>query len=895
MMKKIYTICCLLCLCSCVRENLNEDYRFPSGKREVAVSISGDALPPYGTRSSVTAAESGLGAVDIFFYHSGILCRDLTVNGNAAWADSYTAVVQLDYGKTYDVLVLGNSDVHSAPERLQDALQSLKYVADGISGWNSGGLPMAGRTSFTVSPAMSDIYVALERLVARFTLNIDTSGLEHGRLKITSVAVKQMNRECPYFLGACATRSGGVCDGDLASPAEIASINASGGRSSMTFYLTENLQGELLPWNGDPDLKIPREVAQAGGDPELCTYIEILGLYSDSSGMMTGEPLTARLFLGANATSDFDVRRNSLYEIDLRISDSACLRADWKVDGNISDRRVLRFNSSSGTVDAGASLSVSLDTNLSHSRGDFSYSVSGDTMCFSVQALQDATTFLVSSIPSAPSGAGIEIVAASWDGRLVTRYTATVKRDSSADYDISWKGDGGMLYVAQMRELEIKDKRTGAYPSGKVEVSTVYGHAGLSWLRSVLRVYGHSAGDDIIKIKVDGNEIAEFPISVAAPVMRFASEEIFLPLDGAMVMAGPYYYRMDGRRMDYSEFDPDLYYELLDISLNRSMDASQKGRYWAANGYMVNPAVGDLNIGGDYNLHGLSIVRLKPGNSAYDIAANYDFSGGARVYLENLVGYPSDMDTGIEPAQAKIYTMDPFTSSMHLGERESWVLARWPATGPRDETFSFYIDDTILPGNDYSFAGAVYPFSSENKYEFSFKGSRTVEMKVLYAENSESAMPEKYFTFAPVMRNRNSGEAFRSDHRYSVNFTVNLCLGATVSYNGANGCDVQVEWAFPQKNTGLLSDIEDRAVACTASGHTSAKGMNRLLYTVYGYSLSGFKEAFYPEYCLCDFESGARLPGAGSYRVPEKYGLGYDMVLWKYESLYPDAGGWLPK
>ena len=892
-MRRIYQIIFLsLCLSSCVREGPAVEFSGRTGPRTVSLSISGDALPAYGTRSSVTAGENGLGTIDIFFYHSGSLCSDLTFSGNAGWSQSYTVDVELDGGKSYDVLVLANSNVHTAPAKYEDALKSLKYVSEGISGWNSGGIPMAGRTSFTAGPAMSDITVRLERLVSRFTLDIDTSGLEHGSIEFSSVAVRQMNKVCPFFSSATATYSGGVCDGDLASPDEIEAMNASGGYYSMTFYLTENLQGELLRNNDDPDLKIPQEVVKAGGDPSLCTYIEILGRYSDSSGMMTGEPLTARFFLGDDATSSFDIRRNSLYEVELRITDSACLRADWKIDGNISDRRTLSFTSASSAMEAGESLYARLETNLSYARGDYSYTVNGDINCFSVKPYGGATSFLVSSTPSAPDGAVVEIVAASWDGRLVTSHRVSVQRSVAGEYSISWKEDGGVLYVAQKRELEIRDRNTGAYPSETVSISASKHRvsvlkSGSSWVVSALY-----SGDETLEVKVGGELVAEVPVSVTAPLMRFSADEIFLPIDGAMVMAGPYYYKTDGQRLNYEDFDPDLYYDLLDVSLQRSVTASQAGRYWRAAGSGGNPAVALYEMTSDYYSYGLRMDRLS--DSGCGIADNYDFSGGTKVYLESIRAFPCDMGTGVVPAETLLYTMDPFISSKYLGARESWALARWPQQSVHDESFSFTIGEMVRPGNDSSYAGAIYPFSGENKYEFSFRGLSTVEMKVLYAGFSASAMPEKYFTFAPVMRNRNSGEYFMTAYRYNVDFTVNLSMGAVAADNGAGGCDIQVEWAFPRQDAGLLASIENKAVACTASGSTSAAGMYKRLYSVYGYTPANVRSFFSPEYCLVDLETGSRL-NAGSYHVPESYGLGYDLVLWKYGSLYPSAGGWLVK
>lgn len=881
-------------LLSCTVSGPESAFSGRTGSREVVIQITGDALPAASTRSSVTASDSALRIVDVLFYENSRLCGDLTAHRTVDWTGSCSLSVNLSLGRTYEVLVIANTDGITPPQTLQEALSGLRYTASGISGWNSTGLPMCGRKSVTVTPSTREIEIPLTRIVAKVKLSIHTSGLEHGTIDFTSISVRQMNLRCPFFGEGRATSAGGTTEGDLASEAEIAGINLNRSGYTATFYLLENLQGDLLPGNNDPDKKNPDNVLAAGGNPNTCSYLEILGRYCDTSGNLTGTPLTARLFLGADPCSNFDVLRNMQYDIDLTITDEGCLRTDWKIDGNLDDRRTLQFTTSSSTIAPSSSATALLSTNLKLSDGDYSYSLSGDLGCFSVSEAWSGRLFTITASSSAPTGASISITASSWDGRHVTVHTATVQRPSASSYTIEVE-NGGTLYVAQCRTITVKDKATGLYPSGAVELSSSHGRLRVTRTGTQWKIGALSAGEDELILKVGGTLVATESVLVEAPLLEYPSSRVFLPLDGADVVCGPYYYEEDGTRLYWEDFDPDLYAELLDVRVVRSQDSAMRGSRWNSSGTGGNPAVLEKSMSDDFTLLCYCISRLSLGG--VPISENYDFGSGD-VSLERITAYPASDVCGVAPASAVLYTSEPFIGSRHFGSRSSWALARWPAQGVHDEKFTFTLYNLVRPGNDYTRATAVYPFSSENKYSFSFSRSNTVEMTVLYADNVEAAMPERYFTFAPAMHNRNSGEDYVSTYRWSVDFTVNLALGAVAEENGAGGCAISVEWVFPRRDDGLLDYLEDNVVASNWGRGYYLKGMYSTLYTIYGYSSDMVREQEVPDYVFADlrYAPGSIVPLAqDSYEVPESYAVGYDLVLWKYGALYPDTGGWIVK
>ena len=895
-MKRIAAaLAALLCAAACL--NTPELPEAPGEVRmsEVTIVISGGGLPAAETRSSVTAPEDGIRSVNLFFYSDDVLENSLTqyVNFSGNGVNTCTRTVELYAGKTYEVLVIANGGSVNPPRRLEDAISSLSYETTGFARWSSEGLPMAGRKRFCVSPSSRIVEVGLVRLVSKVNFTVRTSSLKHGSIKFNSIAVKQMNTCCPYFSDGMAETQ--CCDGDLASAADLQRINASPDGYSTSFYLLENLQGNILRDNKDPDAKIPENVEDVGGDPWLCTYLELTGSYNGSSGQLKSERLEARLFLGEDACANFDIVRNRQYNIDLTITDEGCLRTDWKIDAHLQDTRMLRFNTASASLGAGEDEEIELLTNLSWAEGDYSYAITGDLMCFDVDVSPDATTFNVSSLSSAPEGARLEITASSWDGRLVAKHTAVVSGNNNSNYEIDWSIGSGVIYIAQRSYINIIDKSTGAYPRGNVTVSSSTGvadihHSGNQWYADAIKV-----GEDEITIKVDSRVVARLQYIAAAPLLAFPSDRIFLPLDGAVVDCGPTYRRIDGSILSYSEFVPELYEQLLDISIERNMESSMGGRWWTRSYTGGNPIVNNLNMSDTHTHFGFYIAALSA--QGHGIAENYSLQGGA-VTLERVTAYPRDRDCGVQPVSAEFYTSEPFTGSKYLGKRESWALCRWPAGGSHDEVFSFVIGNMVVQGNDYQCAAAVYPFSSENKYSFRYLNSSTLEMTILYADNKETAMPEHYFSFAPSMRNRHSGEQYVSDYRYSVDFTVNLSVGGVVQPNNAGGCDIMVEWSFPRLDEGRLRSIEENVVTAVSDRGVVTKGMYNQLYTIHGYSQDYVRENYLPDYSFADLSlaPGTVSPLQGdSYHVPLEYGCGYDLVLWKLESLYPDTNGWLEK
>lgn len=127
-----------------------------------------------------------------------------------------------------------------------------------------------------------------------------------------------------------------------------------GGKS---FYMYENRQGENNISNGNPALKTPAGLeAPVAGDGKIdyqkwfakwaavpCTYIEVKGSYTifttDGKANHVGDgTINYRFFLGENTTSDFNIKRNTHYNVTLAFTGLAGkdeLKYEWRVQADL--------------------------------------------------------------------------------------------------------------------------------------------------------------------------------------------------------------------------------------------------------------------------------------------------------------------------------------------------------------------------------------------------------------------------------------------------------------------------------------------------------------------------------------------------------------------------------
>ncbi len=392
--------------------------------KEVLFDIFADTELQGDTKSSIPAQLTGLNNVDVFIYDSGVLRKSLCFSRNGVGSSSMSEAISLIVGSTYDIVVIANHYDHTPPASLSEALSGLVYRSNGLGTLIANGIPMGGRQTVTVSKSTSTVRIGLTRLVADLELQIDVSGLQHGSFSVSSVQVRQMNKVCPFFGTGRAEDPSDVADGDANTSADLMLLNRGW---QATFYIPENKQGTLLPDNTEPDNKQPDRVLMAGGNPDLCTYIEVCGVYSDATGRFIAEPVVAKFFLGENSFSNFDVNRNWRYNVLLSFTDDICFRNDWKMSCTVSDLRILSFTRSSTMLYPGDWQHINLSTNIRYDEGDYYYELFGETDCFDTEFDGSRGTFTVTAHDSAAPGSELEIRVTTWDGAKSASHWISVR------------------------------------------------------------------------------------------------------------------------------------------------------------------------------------------------------------------------------------------------------------------------------------------------------------------------------------------------------------------------------------------------------------------------------------------------------------------------------------
>jgi hypothetical protein len=277
------------------------------------------------TKSSLQLSETVVSSLNVYAYRGGQLAAE-------SFGEDDELSLELIRNVSYTLYALANCGQIHAPLRESD-LQTITVTPSGMVMCNRSGVAITAGSS-------SSLEMPLTRLFARYSLVLDKN-LENCEYQITSVRVKQQASSIKPFAAASAASS--TADGDYASAADLAALNAGG---AAVFYVPENCQGVLLPDNDDPWAKIPANIPASKRG--LCTYLHIEG---DWTTIGATADLGLNLMLGADNCTDFNVLRNSSVTITLSLTDSGTLRSSWKVDmENFEDERVLSFPNASQTV-----------------------------------------------------------------------------------------------------------------------------------------------------------------------------------------------------------------------------------------------------------------------------------------------------------------------------------------------------------------------------------------------------------------------------------------------------------------------------------------------------------------------------------------------------------------
>lgn len=264
--------------------------------------------------------------LNVFVYHNGLLLSDCC----RYYDDMSTLMLSFPSGMNgFNIYMLGNVGEVIPPE-VERELGNLKCVVESYSDFNSRGVPVAG--SFIGYRKGDLAHFRLKRLVGQYNIQMRVSA-DDAEYTVKSLGLKNCAKDFyPFCTDARAEMFSCFCDegpcGDRLTDEDVERLNAG---EVVSLYFMENLQGELLPGNTDRKAKIPAAIdAVESGASGRCTYLEVVAdLVTPTARYTDGK---YRFYLGANQTSDFSIRRNTLYNVVLDFTQNMVDEEEWRIE-----------------------------------------------------------------------------------------------------------------------------------------------------------------------------------------------------------------------------------------------------------------------------------------------------------------------------------------------------------------------------------------------------------------------------------------------------------------------------------------------------------------------------------------------------------------------------------
>ena len=322
---------CLLLLTSCVADFERIDTG-PVGDTEEMYPIKVELELPQAaadSRSSFTDKDlNRITDLNIFLYHNGTLLEEHSYY----YTDMSSLMLSFPDGKNgFNIYMVGNVGKVEAPED-ESEIGELCHVVETYDDFRSDGFPVAN-----VFPDYKRGTLAsfkLKRLVGQYDITLAPSAQE---AQYVVKDVRLMNCALDvypfgYEVKACRFVSSAVygdeATGDYMTAEDIDRLNRG---ECVSICFVENLQGELLPKNTDRRKKIPSSLeAIQSGLSQRCTYMEITADVITQSAIYTDAKY--RFYLGQNETTDFSIKRNTLYDVTLDFTQNMVSEQEWRIE-----------------------------------------------------------------------------------------------------------------------------------------------------------------------------------------------------------------------------------------------------------------------------------------------------------------------------------------------------------------------------------------------------------------------------------------------------------------------------------------------------------------------------------------------------------------------------------
>ena len=294
MKKLIYTVICMMLFCCACSDADIELNPAKQAKQQLAMTFRCGAMSP--TRAATD--DTRIDDINLYLF---------PVNGGQARhvyiAPVRPVVLELPKGD-YTLYAIANLG-HDAGERTQDFVRSLRVEREPAA-LADAPFPMSAQQAVTVR-GDTQIAVSLVRAVAKVNFSYTVAADFAKSFHVKSVQFRSAPRSAALFGSSRAENSETVAD--------MPPVETSATAYAATCYLLENRQGEVAGIGSQQQKDQTRA-------PEHATYIAI-------AGEADGTQVVYRIYLGENNTTDFNVGRNRVYNIDARILGMNTV--DWRV------------------------------------------------------------------------------------------------------------------------------------------------------------------------------------------------------------------------------------------------------------------------------------------------------------------------------------------------------------------------------------------------------------------------------------------------------------------------------------------------------------------------------------------------------------------------------------
>ncbi len=317
-------LCLLLLSCSCIGTT-------PTGTMDSIRLVLPESS--FSTRS-YEPEEERLSDIHIFIFSAeGELefCRHLQASELENCGEGRCCEVQLIHGRTYDIHICANIGIE--PEiRTREELERLTCHLSWPDDYR-GGIPMSASQEGVRIDRSRTLFLPLERLMAKISLQFDRSQLaEDVELTVRSVRIGNCPKRSLIFSRNTVTTADALFpNGFVRNAEECAPLNRNrkdGISDEITLYLLENMQGKIEGTDGTADGKLfpPEDVRSA-----CASFIEISMEYLSPRYFTSSRELKYRFWLGEDNV-DVNIERNCHYRIMVCPAGDGLDAEGWRID-----------------------------------------------------------------------------------------------------------------------------------------------------------------------------------------------------------------------------------------------------------------------------------------------------------------------------------------------------------------------------------------------------------------------------------------------------------------------------------------------------------------------------------------------------------------------------------